>query len=214
MRVALYARVSKGQFQNPLNQLLELRDWAEKNKAEAKEYVDEISSRDRRPQKEEVLRLARTGLIDAIVVVRLDRWGRTVGEVATELDEFAKSGFSFISLRDGIRLDTPAGRAMAAMVAVFANLERDLIQERTMAGLDRARTQGKILGRHPVGCGCGAKPQGKQIHDGPVVPIREGNAIVAWDWPGRGRVPVKSNPPRRAGGPAPSESVGTEQADV
>lgn len=148
MKVALYARVSKALDQNPENQLLELRKWASATNAEVEgEYVDEISSKDTRPAKEEVLKKLRLGIIDGVVFFALDRWGRTMSELVLELEEFSKSNKSMISLKEGIDLSTAAGRMFANILASMANFERDRIRERTLLGLARAKAQGKKLGR-------------------------------------------------------------------
>lgn len=155
MRVALYARVSKALDQNPENQLIELRKWAKA--ADHKvigEFVDEISSKDTRPQKELVLRKLRLGEIDGVAFYALDRWGRTMSELVLELEEFSKKDKSMISIKEGIDLSTAAGRLMANVLAAMANFERDRIKERTLLGLARARAQGKTLGRHPKNCNC------------------------------------------------------------
>jgi putative DNA-invertase from lambdoid prophage Rac len=210
IETVLYARVSKEDDQDVETQLVELRGWAKATRTRATEYTDELSSRDRRPRKEEVLRLARLGIVKRIVVVRLDRWGRSLDELIPELRELAESGVEFVSLREGLRFDTAAGRLYANLLSVFADFERDLIRERTVAGLSRARSQGKIGGRHPVGCGCGAEPEGRPKHDGAIVPIRgpDGKEIVGWRRPDGSTVErkSKSNLPRPGGGGSPSES--------
>src|SRR2546427_10138678 len=151
MKSALYSRVSKGEDQDPENQLLQLRDWAARTGADVVgEYVDRASTRDTRPRKEEILRLARLGLVDTIVVAGLDRWGRTLSELVLELDEFEKRGIRLVSLREGFSLDNAMGRAFANLLAVFADLERRFIRERTLQGLIRAVARGKIRGRHPA----------------------------------------------------------------
>lgn len=148
MRIALYARVSKALEQNPENQLLELRRWAAASRHEIiGEFVDEISSKDTRPQKEAVLKLLRLGGCDGVAFVALDRWGRSMSELVLELEEFSKSGKSLISLKEGLDLSTAAGRLMANVLAAMANFERDRIRERTLMGLARAKAQGKTLGR-------------------------------------------------------------------
>lgn len=150
MRVALYARVSKALEQNPENQLIDLRKWAAGAQHEVVgEFVDEISSKDTRPKKEEVLRMLRLSQIDGVAFFALDRWGRTMSELVLELEEFSRTGKSLISLKEGIDLSTAAGRLMANVLAAMANFERDRIRERTMLGLARARAQGKRLGRPP-----------------------------------------------------------------
>jgi DNA invertase Pin-like site-specific DNA recombinase len=148
MRVALYARVSKALQQNPENQLIELRKWAINARHETEgEYIDEISSKDTRPQKELILKKLRLGELEGVAFWSLDRWGRTASELILELEEFSKSGKAIISLKEGIDLSSAAGRLMANMLAIMANFERDRIRERTLLGLARARAQGKKLGR-------------------------------------------------------------------
>jgi DNA invertase Pin-like site-specific DNA recombinase len=148
MRVALYARVSKALEQNPENQLIELRRWAAAAGHQvAGEFVDEISSKDTRPEKERVLRMLRLGEIEGVAFWSLDRWGRTMSELVLELEEFSKAGRSLFSMKEGIDLSTAAGRMMANILAAMANFERDRIRERTLLGLARARAQGKRLGR-------------------------------------------------------------------
>jgi DNA invertase Pin-like site-specific DNA recombinase len=148
LKVALYARVSKALEQNPENQLIELRRWASASQHSIiGEYVDEVSSKDTRPQKEAVLRMLRLGEIDGVAFWSLDRWGRTMSELVLELEEFSASGKSMFSMKEGIDLSTAAGRLMANMLSAMANFERDRIRERTLLGLARARAQGKKLGR-------------------------------------------------------------------
>jgi len=148
MNVALYARVSKAQDQTADNQLLELRKWASAAGHNViGEYVDEVSSRDTRPKKEELKRKAMLGEVKAIAFIALDRWGRTMSELVFEMEEFSQRGVTLISLREGLQFDTAAGRMYANILASFANFERERIRERVMAGLARARAIGKHLGR-------------------------------------------------------------------
>ena len=148
MRVALYARVSKALEQNPENQLIELRSWAvSSGSVVVGEFVDEVSSKDTRPEKERVLRMVRLGECDGVAFWSLDRWGRTMSELVLELEEFSKAGKVMIALKEGIDLSTAAGRLMANILASMANFERDRIRERTLLGLARVRAQGRRLGR-------------------------------------------------------------------
>ena len=148
MRIALYARVSKALEQNPENQLLELRRWAATaNHTIDGEYIDEISSKDTRPNKELVLRKLRLGEIDGVAFWSLDRWGRSMSELVLELEEFSKTDKLIMSLKEGIDLTTAAGRMFSNILAAMANYERDRIRERTLLGLARAKAQGKKLGR-------------------------------------------------------------------
>lgn len=148
MKIALYARVSKALEQNPLNQLLELRRWAAASGHIIEgEYVDEVSSKDTRPQKEIVLKKLRLGEIDGVAFYALDRWGRTMSELVLELEEFSQSNKSMFSMKEGLDLSTAAGRMFANILAAMANFERDRIRERTRLGLARVKAQGKKLGR-------------------------------------------------------------------
>lgn len=148
MKIVLYARVSKALEQNPENQLIELRKWARASEhIIIGEYVDEVSSKDTRPKKEEVLKMLRLGSIDGVAFWSLDRWGRTMSELVLELEEFASTNKSMFSMKEGIDLSTSAGRLMANILSCMANFERDRIRERTLLGLARAKAQGKTLGR-------------------------------------------------------------------
>lgn len=148
MKVALYARISKALEQNPENQLIELRKWANSSGHEIEgEYIDEISSKDTRPNKEEILKKLRLGVIQGVAFYALDRWGRTMSELVLELEEFSKDNISMFSMKEGLDLSTAAGRLMANVLAAMANFERDRIRERTLLGLARAKAQGKRLGR-------------------------------------------------------------------
>lgn len=148
MRVAIYARISKAIDQNPENQLIALRKWALDAGYEVEgEYVDEISSKDTRPQKENVLKKLRRGEIDGVLFWSLDRWGRTMTELVTEMEEFSGSEKVLMSYQEALDLSTAAGRLAGHVLAALANFERDRIRERTMLGLARAKAQGKKLGR-------------------------------------------------------------------
>ena len=148
MKVALYARVSKGGEQSPENQLIVLRKWAENNGYEVEnEYVDEISSRDTRPKKEEVLKKLRRGEIQGVAFWSLDRWGRTMTELVLEMEEFGGAGKLLFSYQEALDLETSSGRLAGHVLAALANFERDRIRERTLAGIARARAWGKKIGR-------------------------------------------------------------------
>lgn len=179
MKVCIYARISKALDQTPENQLLELRRWATAAGHEViGEFVDEVSSKDTRPQKEIVLRKLRLGEAQGVAFWSLDRWGRTMSELVLELEEFSKSGVSMFSMKDGLDLTTAAGRMMAHVLAAMANFERDRIQERTLIGLARAKAQGKRLGRHPAVCDC-PKHRGRKTPPANPGPIPEGVASVS-----------------------------------
>ncbi len=148
MKVAIYVRVSMALKQTPENQLIELRKVAAFKGWDVEgEYIDETSSRDTRPQKEAVLGKIRRGELEGVVFTALDRWGRTMSELALEIEEFAETGKQMFSVKESIDLQTPSGRLMARILAAFANFERDINHERTLLGLASARAQGKRLGR-------------------------------------------------------------------
>lgn len=148
MIVALYARVSKALEQNPENQLLELRKWAvAMNHVIYGEFIDEVSSRDTRPQKETVLKLLRSRTVDGVAFYSLDRWGRTMSELVLELEEFSQDKIVMFSLKESLDLSSAAGRLFANVLAAMAAFERDRIRERTLLGLAAAKARGKKLGR-------------------------------------------------------------------
>jgi DNA invertase Pin-like site-specific DNA recombinase len=94
-----------------------------------------------------LLDAARRREIDVVLVWRLDRWGRSVTDLLATLQELDHLGVGFVSLTEALDLTTPAGRAMAALLAVFAEFEREILRERVRAGLAHARQNGKRLGR-------------------------------------------------------------------
>lgn len=110
--------------------------------------MKEVSSgTSQRELRERVLDAARRREIDVVLVWRLDRWGRSVTDLLATLQELDHLGVSFVSLTEALDLTTPAGRAMAGLLAVFAAFEREILEERVRAGLAHARQNGKRLGR-------------------------------------------------------------------
>ena len=100
-----------------------------------------------RQMRDKLIEAARRRDIDVVLVWRLDRWGRSVTDLLATLQELEHLGVGFVSLTEALDLTTPAGRAMAAMLAVFAEFEREVLRERVRAGLAHARQNGKTLGR-------------------------------------------------------------------
>jgi hypothetical protein len=94
-----------------------------------------------------LLQAARRRELDAIVVWRLDRWGRSVSDLMTSLRELTELGVGFVSLTEALDLTTPTGRAMAGMLAIFAEFEREILRERVRAGIAQARREGRRHGR-------------------------------------------------------------------
>jgi putative DNA-invertase from lambdoid prophage Rac len=81
------------------------------------------------------------------VVWRLDRWGRSLADLEVTLRELIELGVGFISLTEALDLTTPTGRAMAGMLSVFAEFEREILRERVRAGIAQARKEGRPHGR-------------------------------------------------------------------
>jgi len=153
MKVALYARVSTTNgHQDPEVQLRELREHClSRGWTITKEYVDRASgSKQSRPALDDLLAAAAKHRFDAVLVWKLDRFGRSLIHLATTVARFQKAGVAFISLKDGFDLTTSNGRLQFNMLASFAEFERDLIRERVKAGLRNAKAKGKVLG-HPCG---------------------------------------------------------------
>jgi DNA invertase Pin-like site-specific DNA recombinase len=149
-RVALYARVStsNGQ-QDPEMQLRELREYAERRDLViVGEYIDRMTgSKDSRPSLNRLMADAGQRKFDAIIVWKLDRFGRSLRHLVNALAELEAMGLTFISLRDNLDLSTPSGRLMFQIIGAMAEFERSLIQERVKAGMRNARAKGKRLGR-------------------------------------------------------------------
>jgi putative DNA-invertase from lambdoid prophage Rac len=100
-----------------------------------------------RPGRESLLKTARRREVDVVVVWRLDRWGRSLPDLVVTLRELIDLGVAFVSLTEALDLTTPTGRAMAGMVAVFAEFEREILRERVRAGIAQARKEGRPHGR-------------------------------------------------------------------
>src|SRR5687767_4265263 len=147
-RAAIYARVSTLE-QTTENQLAEVRRYVQARGWEIKEYVDEgvSGAKDRRPALDELLRDAKRRRFDVVVCWRLDRLGRNLKHLITLLEELQALGVAFVSLAEGIDATTPAGKLQMHILGAIAEFERARIRERVLAGLARARTQGKRLGR-------------------------------------------------------------------
>ncbi len=152
IRAALYARVSTvGHGQDVGLQLDELRQVAvQRGWTIAAEYVDAGVSgvAVSRAGLDRMLADAQAGRLDVVAVWKLDRLGRSLQHLLGVLQGLQDQGVAFVSLRDqGLDSTTPAGRLFTAMIAAFAAFERDLIQERVIAGVRRAQTAGKHCGR-------------------------------------------------------------------
>ena len=161
-RAAIYARVSTLD-QEPENQLAELRRYVAARGWTAVEFVDRgvSGSRDRRPALDAVLMDIKRRQFDVLVCWRLDRLGRSLKHLVTLLDELQALGVAFVSLQEGIDATTPAGKLQMHILAAISEFERARIAQRVMAGLARAKKQGKRLGR----------PQ-KRVSESVLAPVR------------------------------------------
>ena len=151
MRVALYARVStldKGQ--DVTMQTHEIREYVSNRHWElVGQYVDEgvSGAKESRPALNKLMQDAKQRKFDAVVVWKLDRFGRSLKHLVTALAEFESLGVAFVSLRVGFDLSTPSGRLMFQIIGAMGEFERNLIRERVRAGMAHARAKGRKLGR-------------------------------------------------------------------
>lgn len=148
MKVGIYARVSTQEQQTLPLQIKDLREYAKRRKWKVEVEITDIASGAKtRPKRDELLKLARQKKIDCILVWRLDRFGRSLADLITTLNELTSLDVGFVSLNESLDLTTPSGRAMAGMLAVFAEFEREILRERVKAGISEARSKGKAHGR-------------------------------------------------------------------
>ena len=153
MRVAMYARVSTLNGQSPETQLVELREYVARRGWEIiGEYVDAgvSGSKDSRPSLNRLMAHAHQRRFDAILVWKLDRFGRSLKHLVTAIAELEALGVTFVSLKDNWDLSTPSGRLMFQIVGAMAEFERELIRERIKAGMRRRKLEGYSLGRAPL----------------------------------------------------------------
>jgi DNA invertase Pin-like site-specific DNA recombinase len=135
-RAGLYARVSTNDQQTLPMQNRAMRDYAARRGWTIAVNVREVGSgAAKREAREKLLEAARRREIDVVLVWRLDRWDRSVMDLLATLQELEHLGVGFVSLTEALDLTTPAGRAMAGLLAIFAEFEREILRERTRAGL-------------------------------------------------------------------------------
>jgi len=151
MIVAIYARVSTTD-QSCEMQLRELRQYAQRQSYQVfAEYVDTgfSGAAASRPQLDELLRNARQQRFDAVLVWKLDRWGRSVAHCVRSIQELVGLGIGFLSPNEGIDTgkDSPMSKFLLHLFAAFAEMEREIIRERVRAGVRNAKAKGTRLGR-------------------------------------------------------------------
>ena len=132
--------------EQPLRDLVLQRGWQFQQL-----YSDRASgAKEKRPGLNALMADARRGLFDVVVVWRFDRFARSVKQLVLALEEFRALGIDFVSHQEALDTSTPMGRAMFTIIAAIAELERNIIRERVVAGLDYAHINGTRPGK-PVG---------------------------------------------------------------
>jgi DNA invertase Pin-like site-specific DNA recombinase len=147
-RVGLYAQVSTHDQKTLPLQIRTMREYAAKRGWEIAVQIKEVGSGAvERELRDKLMAAARRREIDVVLVWRLDRWGRSLADLVVTLKELAELGVGFVSLTEALDLTTPTGRAMAGLLSVFAEFEREILRERIRAGIVEARLNGTKLGR-------------------------------------------------------------------
>lgn len=170
IRATIYARVSTTD-QFPENQLDEIRRVVDtRGWLIVSEHVDHgISGTvDRRPGLDALLAQVERREVDVVIVVRLDRLGRSLQHLLSVVNRITAAGVGLVSVRDsGVDTTTPSGKMMLSIIGAFAEFEKNLLVERTRAGMDRVRRQGVHVGRPrrdvPVGAALELLGQGHSV---------------------------------------------------
>jgi len=153
-KVVCYARISTLD-QCVDNQLIELRDHCSKMGWEiVKEYVDEglsgTLSREKRPALNAMIKDGYRKKFDTVICWDISRIGRSMKELVLFLSDMKDRGIGICSVRQGFDTSTSMGEIMYQFVSILSSWEREMIRERTLAGLERAKSEGKTLGRKKV----------------------------------------------------------------
>jgi len=148
-RFAIYVRVSRTDqiLENQINPLIEYckrMDW------DYEIFQEKESTRKTRPVQWDLYNRLLKKEFDGLLFYKLDRWARSLKELVTHMEALNEKGVNIVSYMENIDMNTSSGKMMMGIMATFAEFERNIIRERTMAGLDRARAQGKTLGRPRV----------------------------------------------------------------
>jgi len=151
MRTIAYLRISKDS-QDLNNQRYTILDYAHKHDIKINEFIEITISSRKSPEERGIDDLLnRLGPEDCLIVSELSRLGRSVGQVITIVDALIKRSTSFIAIKESIVLNgykqDIQAKVTITLFGLFAEIERDLISERTKAGLAAAREKGKLIGR-------------------------------------------------------------------
>ena len=150
MRTIAYLRVSTAQ-QDIRSQRLAILEYARQNHFRIDNFIEATASgqaSEKRRRLDELLNGLQRG--DRLIVSELSRLGRSLGQIVAILDALAKAGVAFVALKENIRVEGKRdiqAKVMTTLFALFAEVERDLISERTREGLAKARASGRKLGR-------------------------------------------------------------------
>ena len=150
MKTVAYLRVSTAR-QDVQGQRLAILEYARKNRLQVDEFIEATASAVTSPKRrrlDDLMGALESG--DRLVVSELSRLGRSLGQIVAMLDTLAKEGIAFIAIKEQIRIEGKQDiqtKVMTTLFALFAEVERDLISERTREGLAKARSSGKKLGR-------------------------------------------------------------------
>ena len=152
VKTVAYLRVSTPQ-QDVRSQRLAILEYARTHDIRIDDFIEatasgQASEKRRRRRLDELTSVLQRG--DRLVVSELWRLGRSLGQIVTILDALAKAGVAFVALKENIRIEGRRDiqtKVMTTLFALFAEVERDLISERTREGLARARSSGRKLGR-------------------------------------------------------------------
>lgn len=149
MRTAILARVSTSDQHSIPMQIEEMRAYCQlRGWTIEHEFTEEISGAARkRPGRDSLMKLAKERKIDAVVVWRLNRFGRSAGELILLLSELQELGVAFVSIREHLDLSSPIGRMMGGILAVFAQFEREILVENVKAGIAAYRAKNETWGR-------------------------------------------------------------------
>ena len=172
-RAAIYARVSTSD-QSCDRQVSELTGFAERGDFDVVGIFKETASgtSSNRSARNQVIDLAQSRKIDAVLVTELSRWGRSTQDLLDTLDRLAGWKVSVVAVSGmTFELDTPHGRMMATMLAGIAQFERDLLSERVKSGLAAARARGKKLGRQP-----GQRPKSDKLAPKVIQAVADGRS--------------------------------------
>jgi DNA invertase Pin-like site-specific DNA recombinase len=148
-RTAIYCRVST-KDQSTENQKRDLIRYCEQRELTIVEIFEDhgvSGSKQNRPALDDMMSKARQGLFDTVFVWKFDRFARSTRHLITALNEFQELGIDFISYNEGVDTSTSVGKMVFTFLGAIAEFEKNLIIERTKAGLRTAKAKGKVFGR-------------------------------------------------------------------